>query len=236
MAIFKTPVFFSSYFNISPDVLDKMGIFDPTLNCDTLLFIDPVLLEKSSHDLIKNEGAKTLKKFYECIISLLDKSTKKFDFAYDNAVKQINKKEVEGTCLGYGANSISGRSLPLKSCKKIIDTADEIIKLGVQDPGLFIILPLFEEGIGADTISDITTSAIHRVLFYFTKQIADKLNIKTIKYDFDGEEVDIIQNPFMRKRSPILLLPQDILRKLPFASSWDDIQDVSFLIVLYEQK
>lgn len=87
-------------------------------------------------------------------------------------------------------------------------------------------LPLFEKGIGHNTISDIATVAIQSVLYTFTTQIAKNLNIKTVKYDFDGQEIDIVQNPLQIKLSPLLLIPQNILRKLPFASTRDDIMDV----------
>jgi hypothetical protein len=84
-------------------------------------------------------------------------------------------------------------------------------------------LPLFEEGIGADTISDITTAAIQKALFAFTLSKAKELNIETTKCIYNGETIEIIRNPLQRKISPILLLPRDILRKLPFASTWDDV-------------
>ena len=227
MAKIKTPILFSYHFNIDPTVLSEIGIFDPILNTDTKLFIDPTLLERSSHEMIKNQAAEKFKTFCGNIISLLEESSVKGDFAYKKAEKLIMGREIEGTCLGYGTGSISGRSISSVNREKIISTAKDIIKIGVKKPELFIILPLFEEGIGPDTISDITTFAIHSVLLEFTLQIAEKLNIKTVKFDFNGEEIDIIQNPLQRKISPIILIPQDILRKLPFMSTWDDITGIT---------
>jgi hypothetical protein len=228
LAIIKSPVLFSQYFKVDPKVLENENIFDPILNIDTLLFIDPLLLEKSEHKIINKQSSPQLKKFFENIISLLGKSTKKGDFAYRAAFDLLPIKEVDGTCLGYGTNSTSGRGISKLNREKIIETASEIVKIGILDPDLFIILPLFYKGIGADTISDITTSAIKKSLLEFTAQYAKKFKIKTITYSIDGEDVEIIKNPQLKNISPILLLPNDILRKLPFASTWDEIVDADY--------
>jgi hypothetical protein len=227
MAKISSPILFSQHFGIDPQIMDDEGIFDPILNIDTKLFIDPLLLEKSRHGLINTQATNELKYFYENIISLLEESKDKGDFAYQSALNQLPKREVEGTCLGYGTNSISGRSISKSSKEKIINTASDIIRIGIKKPQLFIILPLFEEGIGSDTISDITTSAIQKTLFEFTLQTAKKLDIKTISHFHNGEAIEIIRNPFRKKISPILLLPQDILRKLPFATTWEEIEDAA---------
>jgi Ni,Fe-hydrogenase maturation factor len=57
--------------------------------------------------------------------------------------------------------------------------------------------------------------------------LAKELNVQTTKCIYNGDTIEIIQNPLQRRMSPILLLPQDILRKLPFASTWDDIVDTT---------
>jgi hypothetical protein len=227
MAKISSPILFSQQFNIDTQVLDEKGIFDPILNIDTKLFIDPTLLQRSEHELIKNQATKEFRQFCENILSLLEESKVKDDYAYRAAGKLIQVKEIEGTCLGYGTNSISGRSLSRQNKEKIIYTASEIVRIGIKKPELFILLPLFEEGIGADTISDITTSAIQNTLFDFTLNIAKELNIKTTQCIYNGKTLEIIKNPLQKKISPVLLLPQDILRQLPFASTWDDIIDTT---------
>jgi len=228
MAIIRCPILFSQYFGLNPDVLDYEGIFNPILNSDTRLFIDPLLLVKSENQLFKNQAASELKEYYKNIISLLEISKSNRDRAYNTAVEQLPLKEITGTCLGYGANSISGRGIPLNKAKEIINTIKEIIEIGIINPELFIILPLFNKGMGADTISDITTVAIMNTLLNFTANIAIKLNIKTEKYCYKGEEFEIIRNPLRKTSSPLLLLPYDILRSLPFASTWEEIVSASY--------
>lgn len=56
MAIIKDPITFSKQFKISKVGLDKLGIFNPTLNVDTKLFIDPLLLETCKHPEISSSS------------------------------------------------------------------------------------------------------------------------------------------------------------------------------------
>ena len=48
MAKIVKPVLFSKYFGLNSQELSKAGLIDPFITVDTQLFIDPVLLEKSS--------------------------------------------------------------------------------------------------------------------------------------------------------------------------------------------
>ncbi len=52
MAKIVNPVLFSNFFNIDLEQFELLGVFNPTLNVDTKLFIDPLLIENSSIDLI----------------------------------------------------------------------------------------------------------------------------------------------------------------------------------------
>lgn len=226
MGKIKNLVMFSEHFNVDRKVLSDMGVFNPILNLDTRLFIDPILLKTSKHNIIKKDAVIEYNKYFATIISLLSNSAQKDDYAWKNALLQLPEKEIDGTCLGYGTNSISGRRMDDKVKLSLISTANEIIKLGIKDPELFSILPLFNKGIGPDTISDITTKAIHKSLLAFSAAKAKELNIPTIKMDIEGEAFDVIPNP-LRKKSHILLLPNDILRHLPVVNDWDDIANVA---------
>jgi hypothetical protein len=227
MSKIKNPTLFTEYFNVDVKLMDKYKLFNPVLNVDTLLFIDPLLLKRSKQVLINKKAVNQYKKQFEDIILLLSNSSKVDDIAWKNALRLLPKKEIEGTCLGYGVNSTSGRSLTEEVRIKIIQTASEIIKLGIKDSDLFMLLPLFEEKIGPDSISDITTSAIENVLLEFTYEMAKLLNIKTEKLEYKGSVQEIIKNPLKKGVSPILLLPRDILRHLPVVSNWSEISDAA---------
>ena len=158
MAKAKIPVTFSDYFGISSERLDKLGVFDPTLAIDTKLFIDPLLLQFSSHHEVSNEGIKNYRAHFENVIQFLSYTQKKDDIAWRSAKRLFEFHEVKGTCLGYGAGSISGSGFGPALTNRILLVAKEIVDLGVRDPDLFPLMALFEADIGPDRISDMVTN------------------------------------------------------------------------------
>lgn len=48
------PKYFSDHFKIYKSKLKELGVFDPILNFDTKLFVEPLLLKKSSSEIIRN--------------------------------------------------------------------------------------------------------------------------------------------------------------------------------------
>lgn len=215
-------IFFSDHFNIDRNKLAEMGVFNPMLNLDTHLFIDPLLLKSSKHSIIREQAFKEYNEFFSNIIKLLPRSKYPGDFVWKVVKSKFPQKEIGGTCLGYGANSTSGRGISEKILTSLLSTAKQIIDIGITDPELFSLLPLFNEGIGPDTISDITTSAIHKSLLHFTAEQAKELQIPLVKCEIEGEVFEVIKNP-CKKQSHIILLPTDILRNLPLVRDWDDI-------------
>ena len=158
MAKIVNPVLFSDFFNIDLEKFESLGVFNPTLNVDTNLFIDPLLLENSSVDLINSSANNRLTAYFEEIIVLLKASSSIGDLPWREADRRMNFREIPGTCLGYGAASIRGSALGEKLRKNLLTTAKQIISLGVEEPKLFILLPLLENDIGPDRISDMGIS------------------------------------------------------------------------------
>ena len=227
MAKAKNPVTFSDHFGISPKKLDTLGVFDATLAIDTKLFIDPLLLEFSSHSEINKKGVKLYKKHFENVIKLLAHSKQEDDIAWRNARRLLEFHEIKGTCLGYGAGSISGSGFGPKLTNKILLVAKEIVDLGVQDPDLFPLMALFENDIGPDRISDMVTNVISPALSAFNLRILKKLGLKTEKFELSSESAYFALNPFEHRHTPIILVPNDILRKLPVAQDWDEVADAA---------
>jgi hypothetical protein len=56
MARVQNPTLFSAYFGVPSQALAAAGLIDPFLDVDVPLFIDPVLLEKSSNRMINTTG------------------------------------------------------------------------------------------------------------------------------------------------------------------------------------
>jgi hypothetical protein len=226
MAKIKNPISFSEHFKIAPSKLKLLGVFNPTLNVDTKLFIDPVLLEKSQHSEFSKNAISRYRKYFEDIITLLKASKFQGDIAWRNAERRLRFSEIPFTCLGYGAATIHGSAWGRSIRNSVLATGKEIIDLGVEDPELFSLMALFEAGVGPDRISDMTTRIILEDIVFFTSRISSKLKIPTNAFKISGQTWQIPRNPKESKFVPVFLLPLDILRSLPVASDWSEVDDV----------
>jgi hypothetical protein len=227
MAKFSNPVSFSAKFGVDADLLQRAGVMDPLLNVDTKLFIDPLLLATSSHREIRENARARLRRHFETVLKLLQLSTERDDAAWRQAERLMNFHEFPATCLGYGAASVHGSGFGDAKRSKVLRTAKEIIDLGVDNPDVFLLIPLLEESIGPDLISDMTTRIILPDLAIFTERILRGTSVPTQSFKFEGETFDLPANPFAKNAMPIVLVPKDVLSRLPVASDWREVADAA---------
>lgn len=227
MAKIRDPLLFSKHFNIDPEKLEILGVLDPVLNVDTKLFIDPLLLSHSAHEEIKIGAHNSYVAFFEMMVKLLLASKKEGDVPWRNADRHFTFPETSGTGLGYGAATTHGSAWGLGLRAQVLSTAKEIVDLGVVDPDLFQALALFEDGVGPDRISDMTTKVIIKDLLAFNHRVLSELSIPLEDFCVAGEIVKLPANPLEKKRAPVILVPKDILRDLPIATDWDSVCDAA---------
>ena len=114
----------------------------------------------------------------------------------------------------------------------MIETANEIVQLGVEDPDLFVAMALFEEDVGPDRISDMATNVIFGDLLLFNARVLKRLDVHTEARTLqlrNGQSFEAVLpvNPFVLEGGPVVLLPFDILRDLPIATDWSDVADAA---------
>lgn len=226
------PTRFSEYFEINEGQLDNLGVLNPTLNVDTKLFIDPLLLQHSKHLEINNDAYSTYKAHFSKVIKFLRRVQQKDDVAWRTAYKLLLFPEIKGTCLGYGAESTSGSGSGSYITGQLLQTALEIVSLGIEDPDLFAVMALLEDGFGPDRISDMTTNVILNDLITFNERILDTLSLSRHKViiPLNGEDertAFLPLNPYAKNNVPIILVPADILRSLPIARDWLEVQEAA---------
>lgn len=222
MAKIQNPLLFSKHFGVDQKELAKAGLIDPFLNVDTQLFIDPVLLEKSANPKISGDAYETFCNHFSKYVRLLAISKVEGDAAWKGARKLLDLREPAQTGLGYGGSSRSGSSRPEDIRKAMMRTAKEIIDLGSNDPEMVSLMGFFEENVGPDTISDFTTRVIIESLAEITNQFCISHGIQTFKSDLaNGCALPMFDGAY------VLLVPKDIVRDLPIANDWSDIEEAA---------
>jgi hypothetical protein len=227
MAKVKNPKTLSGSFNIDRQKLDKLGVLDATLAIDTKLFIDPLVFPHSKHLEFSNLAVEQYRRHFETIIKFLAASHTPEDIARRTARKLLEFHEIKGTCLGYGAASIQGSGFGPELTERVLQVGKEIVDLGITDPDLFPAMSLFEAKIGPDRISDMATNVARGALIAFNDRILKDLALKGETFEIEGIEGRFLRNPFQETRTPIILVPKDILRKLPIANDWDEVADAA---------
>jgi hypothetical protein len=224
MARIQNPILFSSYFGVSPQNLADAGLIDPFLDVDMPLFIDPVLLEKSSNKTVNTTAIVRFREHFEILVRMLNISKAENDAAWKAARRQLDLSEPPENGLGYGGSGRSGNSRPNDIREAILRTSKEIITLGASDPEMISLMGFFEEDVGPDTISDMTTTVIMDDLAAITEAFCQANAVPLFSFD-------VCQNHQLPKfvdqkgrEVPIVLVPIDIVRDLPIANDWSDIE------------
>ena len=225
MAKLINPRVFSQQFGVPATALDAEGLLDPVLNADTKLFVDPLLFKNSTHPILSKAGVQAFEKRMTDIIDLLAASSGPGDAPWKAAMRLLALHERGETCLGYGGTGTSGRDRPDSLKRQILTTAKQIVDVGVRNPELIILMGMFEAGVGPDTISDLTTNSILRVLEQITKDFCTRHSIPLCKFNLEFEEYKLPENA-TRPGTGIFLVPKDVLRELPVATDWSDIDRV----------
>jgi hypothetical protein len=225
MAKIVNPKLFSQQFGVPKADIDKAGFLDPLLNADTKLFIDPLLLRHSENTTLKTKGVAAFCKRTADIVNLLMATPTNSGPAWTAALRLLDLHERRETCLGYGGAGTSGSSRPVSLKARILNTTRDIVNLGVKNPEIIGLMGIFEDDVGPDTISDMTTNSLIGVLQEITMDFCRKYPVPTQLFTIGFEQYELPINPLVNGHG-FLLVPKDVLRELPVATDWSDIDRV----------
>jgi hypothetical protein len=224
MARVQNPILFSTYFGVQPKTFAAAGLIDPFLDVDVPLFIDPILLAKSGNPTIAAAAVERFRRHFEVLVRMLAISQAENDAAWKGARKQLDLSEPPENGLGYGGSGRSGSSRPQDIREAILRTSKEIVTLGAKDPEMISLMGFFEEDVGPDTISDLTTTVIMEDLAAITEAFCRRNDVPLFETDIvTSHKLPRFITP-TRRVIPIVLVPQDIVRELPIANDWSDIE------------
>lgn len=215
-------IYFSDFFNVDENLIEKYGAFNISLINDLPLFIDPFLLFNSKN--------KEYKKLHDGIIEYVRFLKEKSED------ENINKgllfswfkfPEVKQNWFGYSEKGNSGSGLGKDFAKSLnrnlrilfTDFGDEKITKGSHLEKLCLI----KDGVGKDHISDFTTNLIKEYLLRYTeaftlkhisKRKSKKVQVSKVRFNYETETWvnDSFTLPFDGK-DYVLLTPKDLLTK-----------------------
>jgi hypothetical protein len=200
--------------------LQREGAFDGFSDIDAPFHIDPHLLRTARTPELR-QSHNHLTDYFVRIIKLLEASQTTNDRFYREVVRLLQFPELKNLRLGYSLSSATGRGIGRDLGAAIAVTAKELVNAGIKDPEIFELVGLLEEGVGADRISDMTIRIILPDLLAFSARVASNLKTKTRPVKCRGQEYAV---PVPAQgHTPLILVPQEILRHLPVALDWSDI-------------
>ena len=155
--------YYSTYFGIKHSAFVDAGVFDGQIGQDVNMHINPLLLRNCKEPEFKNAYAEFLNYFNQIIV--LAKRVEEIS-SNDRCFRQILRlfqfKETHNSGLGYSAYGTHGTGISGMLSRQLAQNAVEIVRIGIEDPAIFTLLPIFEEGIGADRISDMTITILKK--------------------------------------------------------------------------
>jgi len=216
------PVYFSDFFEVSDEAVERHGAFNISLVTDLPLFIDPFLLF--------NSKKKRYRELHDEIIRylrFLRDRAEQTDLSDGLIDAWYRFPEVKQTWLGFTADSNQGRglgnvfarSLHENLAKLFADFGEESVTKGSHLEKLCLI----KDGVGRDSISDFTTNLLRAYLAEYTQafaqqHIAKKLRrvvpVPKARFNYETETWQTEHYDLPRANGDfVLLTPRDILTK-----------------------
>ncbi len=213
------------YFKVPIERLRKSGALNAYLGIDTHVFVDPALLRSTKIPEFR-DVTNDFTGYFSPIIKLL-KATKRIgDIAWETAVRKLRFHEEHGAALGYSAPGGSGRGIGEGLAELIVQRGKEIVDLGIDDPEIFEVIGLFQEGFGPDLLSDMAVSILKTRFFAYTERIAADLKLAPTKtFRLKGKEWNLPVHP--NGKTALILVPSEVLTPLPIALDRSEIAQVA---------
>ena len=220
---------FSEHYNIKCSGDEEW--FNPILNQDTRLFIDPFSVFKSEDELFKDSYSEMMYFFQQAFELVAHSGGLKAHLSYKKAESMLLFPEVNSICLGYSKTRQGSGTGPIWA-KALVGNISSIIAKGIIHISHFEELGIFCEGIGPDRLSDMTANLLKSRLITYTQRICnihnvplEKKRIQHAYFDYkfkrwDNGEYALPINPY-KQNTPILLVPKSFLNVLPEINSDD---------------
>ena len=212
---------YSEYFEIESEIFKEYDVFNGFVNRDALYYVLPYKFEDIKIVEFKNSYDK-YKQYFSKIITILGNSNGEDRF-YREAEKRFHFHELGHLGLGYSKSGKNGSGIGKKFAATLTETAFQLVKAGINDPEIFQLIGLLEEGVGADRISDMTITILKDDFLLYTQRVSLELKLNTKKFQYGNTYHNL---PFNTNDEPIIFCPKGVLTDLPVAFDSEDIDRV----------
>ncbi|SAH80019.1 hypothetical protein [Enterobacter hormaechei] len=216
----KLRIYFSDFFNVTPEKIKDYGAFNISLINDLPLFIDPFLL-------FNNEKYKSLHQSIIRYVSFLRDRSQHGELNSGLIKSWFLFPEVKQNWLGYSVVGNGGSGLGIDFAKSLNNSFSSILqnfgKEEITKGSHLEKLCLIKDGVGKDSVSDFTTNLIKSFLLKYTEDFAkDNIDKKYLsehmvaKVEFNYETRSWSSKKFILPTYDgdyVLLTPRDILTK-----------------------
>lgn len=214
---------FADEYGIDKSKLEELRVFNLILDVDTRIYVDPAKLRNSDVEEFK-DSTKTVEEYFRKIVILLKASRVEGDAFWQSAKKLFNFKEQSGTCLGYSESGTHGNGIGRGLGESTLRLMKDLIEKGRDEPILFEIINVFQEGIGCDRVSDLIIHILRKEILSFTDRVCRHLGIDDVNIEDGDQSYRSCLNRY--NELPLLLVPADVVTPLPEINSPDDISSL----------
>jgi hypothetical protein len=199
--------------------------FDPILDFDTRLFIDPFLIFAQPTPPFETAHADIVS-FSNLAFKLgAQTAGRTTGLRYQKLLDVLSFPEARELCLGYTELSTAGSGAGRGFSRVIAAGILESIAVGIKNISHFEEIGLLHEGIAHDRISDITANILKPQLVKYTQEVASRhgvelqrVRLSNARFDrrslrWSDAFVKLPLNPFSSRG--VLLVPHIFLRQLP---------------------
>lgn len=211
--------------------------FDPILEVDTQLFVDPFLIFSDEDPQWSQAHDEMMDYFHNAFELLARSGLKRSHQFYKRTLALMEAPEPVEFRLGFAAKSTKGSGNGPGIATLIVEAMAEAINRGLQDIRHFEELGILVEGIGRDRISDITCNLLKPKFIAYTQTVSHSLGVPMQIASVPHSHFDVLRSRWITKEhllpvdptttKPVILLPKRFLRELPTlnSSEWYDFLD-----------
>lgn len=219
------PVRYSRYFKVPARAFENLRVFNAFIDQDSRFHVDPLLLRGCK--IPEFQGAyEAFLDYFRAFVPLVKHVEKpdSSDRFFRQMVKRFTFPELQYTGLGYSKGNSRGTGISGALSIQLAKSAYEIIKAGYEDPEIFALMPLIEDNIGPDRISDMTIAILRKQFLAYTQRMAAEMGLRVRRYQLFYDEYYYVP---LHEGDAIHFVPRSFLNDLPVATSFDEIADAA---------